>query len=241
MVDATTPAVLLALATTFFLTGMTIVTSDIDGEVQEPSSELLTDEGASSNDWGLLGQLSQLMSSPSNTRRILLAGLGDENHISFEVSGRLVVLAMRDLPREVRNQECRVADEADSVVECLGGRKRLVATFVGHNPQTSTKTPLDESIESPSNCTDATRRNVGGSPEYVKEKECDNKGENIPGNIHQASGRRALKAMLGNSSTNVIDAEVRNLELVTIGIDQSAISRFGVDQLVGQFRIDHAA
>ena len=241
MVDATTPAVLLALTTTFFLTGMTIMTSDIDGEVQEPSGELLTDEGASSNDWGLLGKLSQLISSPSNSRRILLASLGNENHISVKVSGRLVVLAMRYLPREVWNQECRVTDEADGVVERLGGRERLVATFVGHDPQTSTKTPLDESIESPSNSTDATRRNVGGSPEDVKQKECDSKGANIPSNIHQASGRRALKAMLGNSSTNVVDGEVRNLKLVTIGIDQSAISRFGVDQLVRQFGIDDAA
>lgn len=103
VVDVPTPAVLLALTATFFLTGMAIVTSDVDGEVHDPSGELLTDEGTSSNDGSLLGELSQLMISPSNLRRVLFAGLGNENHVTIEVSGRLVVLAMRDLPREVRD------------------------------------------------------------------------------------------------------------------------------------------
>lgn len=58
MVDLTTPAVLLSMTTTFFLTGMTIVTSDVDGEVQDPAHELLTNEKASSNDWSLLGKVS---------------------------------------------------------------------------------------------------------------------------------------------------------------------------------------
>lgn len=66
MVHITTPAVLLALSTTFFLTGVTIVTSDVDREVHDPSCELLTNEGASSHDWSLLGKLCQLMSSLSN-------------------------------------------------------------------------------------------------------------------------------------------------------------------------------
>ncbi len=53
----------------------------------------------------------------------------------------------------------------------------------------------------------------------MKEKEGGSKGEDIPGNIHQASGRRALKAMLGNSSTNFVDGEVRYLKFIAIGID----------------------
>ena len=103
MVDVPTPAVPLALTATFFLTGMAVVTSDVDGEVHDPSGELLTDEGTSSNDGSLLGKLGQLVISPSNLRRVLFAGLGNENHVTVEVSGRLVVLAMRDLPREVRD------------------------------------------------------------------------------------------------------------------------------------------
>lgn len=49
-----------------------------------------------------------------------------------------------------------MTDEANSVVECLGGGERLVATFMSHHPQTGRKASLDERIESPSDCTDAT-------------------------------------------------------------------------------------
>ena len=75
----------------------------------------------------------------------------------------------------------------------------------------------------------------------MEEGEGGRKREDIPGNIHQASGRRALKAMLGNSSTNFIDGEVRNLELIAIGIDQFAILRFRIDQLARQLCIDQVA
>ena len=58
MVDVSAPAVLLALTPAFSLTGMKIVASDIDEEVQDPSDQLLTDEGASSNNGSLFGELS---------------------------------------------------------------------------------------------------------------------------------------------------------------------------------------
>lgn len=103
MVDITAPAVLLALTATLFLAGVAIVPGNVGGEVDDPSRELLTNEGASSNDGCLLGEFSQFMGSPSNLGRILLASLGDKNHVTVEVSGRLVVLAVRNLPREIRD------------------------------------------------------------------------------------------------------------------------------------------
>ena len=151
------------------------------------------------------------------------------------------MLAMRDLPREVWNQECRVADEADSVIERLGGRERLVATFMGHNPQTGTKASLNESIEGPSSCTDAIRRNVGRSPQCVKEGEGGRKGEDVSSNIHQASGRRTLEAVLGYSITNIVDGELGNLEFIAMGIDQLPKLRIRIDEFARQFRVDQTA
>ena len=58
MVDVTTPAILFAKTSTFFLTDMSVVTRNVDGEVQDPSQELLTDEGTGSDDWSLLSKLS---------------------------------------------------------------------------------------------------------------------------------------------------------------------------------------
>lgn len=134
-----------------------------------------------------------------------------------------------------------MTDEANSVVECLGGREGLVATFMGHDPQTGTKASLDESIEGPANSTDSHRRNVGRSPEGMKEGEGGSKGDDIPGNVHQASGRRALKTMLGDRSADVVDGEFWDLEFIAVGIDQFAILRFRLDQLARQFCIDQVA
>ena len=75
----------------------------------------------------------------------------------------------------------------------------------------------------------------------MEEGEGGSKGEDVPSNVHQASSRRALKAMFGNSSTDIIDGEFGDLEFIAIGIDQSAILRLRIDQLVRQFRIDQVA
>ncbi len=75
----------------------------------------------------------------------------------------------------------------------------------------------------------------------MKEGEGGRKGEDISSDVHQASGRRALKAMLGNGRTNIIDAELRKLEFIAIGIEQFAILGFRIDQLVRQFRVDQVA
>lgn len=97
------------------------------------------------------------------------------------------MLPVGDLPREVWNQEYRVTEEADSVIDRFGGRERLVATLMGHDPQTGTKASLDECIESPPYCTDGARRNIGWSPQCVKEGEGSSKGEEISCHVHQAS------------------------------------------------------
>lgn len=55
----------------------------------------------------------------ANSGCILFPGFGNEHHVTGEVSGRLVVLCMRDLPREVRDQQKRMQDKPDSVVEDL--------------------------------------------------------------------------------------------------------------------------
>lgn len=134
-----------------------------------------------------------------------------------------------------------MTDEADGVVESLGGGEGLVAAFMGHNPQTGTKAPLDERIEGPSSRTDTSRRNVGRRPQGMEEGEGDSEGADVPGNVHQASGGRALKTMLGNGSTDIVDGEVGDMEIIAVGIDQIAVLGFRIDQLARQFGIDQVA
>lgn len=119
MVDTPEVSVLLALTTTLRLTFMVVVPSNIGEEIHGPSEKLLENKIGSGQDGGFLHQLRQFMGSLANPRRILLPGLGHEHHVTGEVSGSLVVLSMRDLPGEVRNQQERMANKSDSVVEDL--------------------------------------------------------------------------------------------------------------------------
>lgn len=42
-----------------------------------------------------------------------------------------------------------MAEPANRVVQHLGGRERLVAALVGHDPQTGSEETLDDSVEGP--------------------------------------------------------------------------------------------
>lgn len=98
MVDAAPGPVFLALATAFRLALVVVVPSDVERDIQKPSSELLSDHMASSIDGSLFHQLRQLVRVVTISRGIHFAGLGHENHVALDVTGRLVVFAMRDLP-----------------------------------------------------------------------------------------------------------------------------------------------
>jgi hypothetical protein len=60
----------------------------------------------------------------------ILSGLGDENLITGQVASGGVVSTVRDSPRVVRDQESRVDEPSDSVVNVLGRREGLVASLV---------------------------------------------------------------------------------------------------------------
>lgn len=137
MVDATPGPVFLALATAFRLALVVVVPSDVERDIQKPSGELLSDHMASSIDGSFFHQLRQLVRVVTISRGIHFAGLGHENHVTLDVTGRFVVFAMRDLPRKVWNQQGGMADPAHGVVQHLRWGERLMSTFVRQHPQTS--------------------------------------------------------------------------------------------------------
>jgi len=65
------------------------------------------------------------------------------------VASGLVVLAMGDLPAEVRHKKSRVKGPTDRVVQNLGSAEGLVAALVGQHPHASTEQALNESIKGP--------------------------------------------------------------------------------------------
>ena len=139
MVDAASQTVLPALATTFRLALVVVVASAVGNQINEPSSKLCTNQVSRGHDRGFFHQLGHFVSVIANSRGILFAGLRKEDHITFEVAGGLVVLAVGDLPRKVWNQHGGMADKADRVVQGLRWRERLVSTLVCQYPETSPK------------------------------------------------------------------------------------------------------
>jgi len=149
MIDSSEVTVDLALPTTFGLALMVVVARHIGEEIHGPAEKLLAHGVDESYNWCLLGQFMELMGHLADTGGILFACLWQENHIARHVSGSLVVLAVRELPREIWDEESRVADQAGCVIEKLGSGEGLVTTLVSKNPDTGTEETLNNGVEGP--------------------------------------------------------------------------------------------
>ena len=175
-------------------------------------------------DRGFLGQLVNLVDELPNTIAILLTGLWDEDHVTLHVASGFVVLAVGNLPGEVRDEESRVTEPAGSVVENLRGGERLVATLVSEDPETSTKETLDDCVDSPEPSAYWSGRDIFRGDEFVEEQEGDCETGDIPSNIAQTPQARSLEAVLRNCISNIIDGEVWKFELVSVGIKERAVT-----------------
>ena len=84
---------------------MVIMASRVGGYIYKPPSELLSHQVQRSKDWRFLSQFSEFVSQFPNASRISLTSLRNVHHIALNVARGLVMLAMRDLPREIRYEE----------------------------------------------------------------------------------------------------------------------------------------
>lgn len=171
----------------------------------------------------LLGQLMELVNHLSDAVGILLASLGNENHVTLHVSCRLVVLAVGDLPRKIWNKEKGMANPAGCIVKNLGCRESLVTALVCHDPETGSKQTLHDGVKSPYYGTNCCGWNVLGSNIFVAEEESDSEAGNISKDIAQASEARSLVAVFGNGISNIVHTVVRELEFVAVGVEKFAI------------------
>lgn len=228
VVDAGEVSILLALATALKLALVLVVSGGIGEEVHGPADELLADGVDEGRNWGLLGELVELVDGAADARGEFLTGLGHEDHVALHVAGGLVVLAVGDLPGEVGDEEGGVADEARGVVQDLGGREGLVAALVGQNPETGAKEALDDGVETPEGRARRGPGDVLGSDEVVGEGKGEAETGDIPEDVGEAAQARALEAVLGDGIADVVDREVGQLELVAVGVEQGAIGLLGL-------------
>lgn len=226
--EAVVPAGTLALG----LLVVVVVASDVEEEVHGPATDLLADHVESGVDGSLLKKLVHLVDGSAGAGSEDLASLRHEDHVALHVASGLVVLAVADLPGEVGDEESRVAEPTDKVVEGLAIGERLVTALVGKNPETGTDETLDDSVESPQSPTNAVGGNVLGSDKFVEEVESADESDNVTGNVVEASGSGALEAVLGNGIADVVDGVVGDGELVAVSIDQFLLLHGGLPLLV---------
>ena len=183
--EAVVPASTLALS----LLVVVVVASDVEEEVHGPATKLLADHVESGVDGSLLEELVHLVDSSAGAGSEDLASLRHEDHVALHVAGGLVVLAVADLPGEVGNEESRVAEPTDKVVQGLAVRERLVTALVGQDPETSAEQTLDEGVTCPKSCTERVRRDVFGRAELVEEDKCACQQGDVPSDVVKTSGR----------------------------------------------------
>lgn len=237
VVDTSEPAVLLALATTLALPLVEVVAGDVGHEVVGPADELLTDKVDQGVDGGLLGQLGNLMDETADARSKLLAGARNEDHVTRDVAGSLVVLAVGELPREVGDEKGRVEDPADGVVDQPGRGESLVTALVGKNPETGAEKALHKGVQTPEDDTGSLHGDVLGSDIFVPDVKSDGEVDDVASDVRQAVKSRTLEAVRGDGIADVLDGEVGDLELVAVRVEQLAeLGLVGLDVVRGQGR-----
>lgn len=218
MVDAREPTVALALAASLGLVLMVVVAGHVGEEIHGPTDQLLGKKVDGGHNGGFLRQLVELVEGLAQTRCILFAGLGHKDHVPSNVARGLVMLAVRDLPREVRHEQGRMANPTDGVVQLLGRREGLVTTLVGQHPDPGTEQPLGYCVQRPQqdpSCVIGHRLRGHIVVEHIKH---GRENEQIPSNVRQTPDGRPLIAVGRNGIPNLLDGVVGKLKLVAIGI-----------------------
>lgn len=223
VVNAAAEAVVLALAATLALALVVVVAGDVGQEVVGPADELLAEEQEQGVDGGLLGQLRQLVDHLAEAGGLLLAGAGHEDHVTLEVAGGLVVLAVGHLPREVGHEQGRVENPADDVVVQLGRGEGLVAALVGQDPEAGAEEALHDGVQAPEGEAERVRGDVLWRDKVVEEVEGGGEAGHVAEDIAHALDTISLEAVLGDGVADVLDGVVRDLEGVAVRVDQLAV------------------
>lgn len=228
VVDTATETVLLALAAALLLTLVVVVASNVGEEVVGPANELLENKHEQGESRSLLSEVSKLVGHLAETSSLLLASSGNKDHITLHVASSLVVLSVGDLPAEVGDEERGVKNPAGDIVDESRIGEGTVATLVSNNPKTSAEETLEDGVDGPETSTGGSGGDVLGSHKVVPDAEGGSKEDNVAKDVSVSLESRALEAVLGDGIVDVLDGEVRDLELVAVGVEHNTILGLGL-------------
>lgn len=199
--------------------GVRLLTGSVADEVHRPAEKLLEHEHDEGVERSVFEDFVHLLES----RLLLLGGetslgssLGDKDLVASHVTGRSVMLGVGDAPRVVRNEERRVDDPADCVVEGLGLAEGLMTAFVGNDPETGARQTSGKGIGEPS---DVTKDLTSGTADELtlsaeeavdERRRIDEAGdeEAVHGNVRERAKCAAFKAVRRDDIEEFFDSEV---------------------------------
>ena len=193
-----------------------LLTSQVREEVSWPAEKLVLDAVPEGDQWSILGKVSKLNGSSVGLLSAVrfnprLALVWDESGILLDVSGRLVVSGVRDLPGVEWHQEERVHDQSHDVVELAGLGESTVTALMGENPDTGENESLKDGVASPSDAASVHVWNVGDVGGGVGE---DGNVEIVADNISHGADVGWLEAVCWDSIVDLLHGVARQLELI---------------------------
>lgn len=209
------------LALELFL--VVVMAAYVREQIHGPTGNLLFDEMTSGVDRRLLDKLMHLVKHSRRTSSVLVTSVRNEDHIAFHIASGLVMLAVADFPAEVWHQQSRVENPSNSVIKRPARRERLMTTFMGQYPKSSTEASLHKSVQDPESRSCYVRGDVLRSVEGVEYVESACETENVSSNIGETSQARPHETVLRYGIVNVLDGKVWNLELVAASVNKSRL------------------
>jgi hypothetical protein len=103
-----------------------------------------------------------------------------------------------------------------------------MATFVGNDPETSSKETLERSVYAPEQGSYRRGGNVFRSHEVVEDGEGGDKADHVAEDVNVAFEGGSLEAVLWDGIADILNGEVGGRELVAICIKETAMCRLGL-------------
>lgn len=178
-----------------------LASGGVEQQVHLPTEKLVEDDSDELGDGGILKQLAQVDAGKDAV--LLGLGGGNKSHVEVHVAGEAVVAVVRVLPREVGDEEERVEEPSDDIVELSVSRESTVTALVAQDPDTSAHEALDKAVDHPGGDAQPLVRdggNVGqGSPD-----EGGHHGK-VAEDIVEGGEERGLEAVGGDGILDGLD------------------------------------
>lgn len=179
----------------------------IQKNICRPAENLMEDERAKSQDRRVRGGvIHQLLNQSWLFQQLsfeLRFPAGDKHGVLLHVVCVSVVARVAEFPAEEWDHQHGMQEPADSRVDIEIRRERVVAAFVGQNPEAGEEAALDEAVERPERDGDCPWCVELGEQDSGVEQDAD--GYEVADHVGHGANERALEALCRDSVPHRLD------------------------------------